>query len=56
MQAFRSTRIASFRINTLKSDALQVLTELQSLGIEVREFAPIPGSYTLNREQEYALK
>lgn len=56
MQAFRSARIASFRINTLKANATQVLDELGQLGIEAREFSQIPGSYIIDREQEYALK
>lgn len=56
MQAFSSQRIASFRVNTLKTQDTFVRESLSKLGIPVEPFLEIPGVYTMDRIFEYALK
>lgn len=56
MEAFAKRRIASFRVNTLKSKDQYVLETLAGLNIPVQPIAELPGVYFLDREHEYALK
>lgn len=56
MQAFASKKIASFRINTLKSNTESVLKTLTDLAIPVEALPQIPGVFILDRAHEYALK
>lgn len=56
IDVFSRERNGSFRINTLKSDGAEVLTEFTEKWIIIQKFESIPWIFTFGRDQEYAIK
>jgi hypothetical protein len=56
ISTFSSGRIGSFRINTLVSDAANVLAEMSARDIVIHPFVSLPGVYTYDRVHEYNIK
>ena len=56
MDAFSHERKGSFRINLLKWDGSEVLSELSEKWIVIQEFQWLPWVYTFDRVHEYAIK
>ncbi len=56
MDAFATQRMASFRVNTLKSSEEEIDAKLATLGIAATKFPPIKGVYLLDPADEFAFK
>lgn len=54
--AYNGERVASFRVNTLKSSDAEVVAIAKELGFTVTAFPKIAHAFTLPRDQEYAFK
>ncbi|MBC7503935.1 RsmB/NOP family class I SAM-dependent RNA methyltransferase [Candidatus Gracilibacteria bacterium] len=54
--SFAKNRKGSLRLNTLKTDGVDVIEEFKSKGIILEPFGSIHGSYVFDREHEYAIK
>ncbi len=56
MEVFSHERKWSFRINFLKTDVQDVLTEIEGKWISVIPFSGIPGAYFFDKKDDYAMK
>jgi NOL1/NOP2/sun family putative RNA methylase len=56
MESFSHERRGSFRLNLLKTDGAEVMTEFGEKGIVIEEYPGISGVYVFDRIHEYAIK
>lgn len=56
LDGFSSERPASFRVNGLKSNVLEIESALLAKGIRFERFEVIPSAYVVPKDDEYALK
>lgn len=56
MKGYSEERVCSFRINTLKSDAAEIESILYTKNIPFTKIPFLPGAYTIDKKDEFALK
>lgn len=56
LDAYKHQRMGSFRINSLKSTATEVLDEFSKKWITVEPYEALPGVYLFAREHDFAIK
>ena len=56
LRGYSDDRVCSFRINTLKSTENEVESFLYTRGIFFTKVSFLPFSYTIEKQDEYALK
>lgn len=56
LEGFRAERVASFRVNPIKSSLEEVSSFLKKENFKAEPYETIPGAFTLDRSDEYRFK